>query len=177
MFPTLEEYNHIRLFNTISKEVDLKRTYPLYKDYHLKPHGLWYSIDTEWIEWCKDNQPSFIKPNSFNLEINLNECIVISTEKELVDFNKEYTIESYYKYIDWNVVRKKFKGIEIRNYKELYEYRYNFDYLWFSGWDVSSGCIWDLSIINKVEPYLDLSLSNSISNNISTTDKVKSILK
>ena len=155
MIPTIDEYNHIRLFNTISTEVDLKRTYTLTKEYNLKPHGLWYSIDNEWIEWCKNNMPSFIRPNSFNLEINLNECIVISTEEELVNFNNKYKKIYYDSIVGLDLVKLKedYKGIEIRNYNDLYDYRMELEYMWFYGWDVSSGCIWDLSILTKVEQY------------------------
>jgi len=39
-----------RIINTDEKELDLKKIYTLCNNYALKPNGLWYSIDGEWIE-------------------------------------------------------------------------------------------------------------------------------
>ena len=51
---------------------------------------------------------------------------------------------------DWEAVSKEYAGIIMPKYYELYRTvreSDNFSYLWLSSWDVSSGCVWDLSIV------------------------------
>ena len=45
--------------------------------------------------------------------------------------------------IDWKKVASKYDGIEINPYQ--FEARYQ--YLWYYGWDVASGCIWNLKSV------------------------------
>ena len=57
----------MRIVNTNAVEIDFNMLYTDTK--HFKPSGLWYSIDNEWVEWCKDNMDHWIKP--FNIEIDI----------------------------------------------------------------------------------------------------------
>jgi len=44
-----------RIINTDSAELDLTKIYEQDGPTSFKPHGLWYSINGEWIDWCMDN--------------------------------------------------------------------------------------------------------------------------
>jgi hypothetical protein len=147
-----------RLHNTDSIEISLNKKYSQ-KDTDFKPRGLWYAIDNEWLEWCLDNMSHWIKENVFELEIDISKIIVISNKTELNNFIKKFTEVKYecLETINWNLVKEEYNGIEIVNYNHL---KYNIGYqsfhnfpTWFYGWDVSGGCIWNLSIIKDIKKY------------------------
>ena len=53
--------------------------------------------------------------------------------------------EQTYSYINWNTVSLHYKGIEVNPFIR----RKNASHMWYDSFDVSSGCIWDLSCINS----------------------------
>lgn len=131
----------------------------------MKPNGLWYSIDWSWVDWCKDNT-GWTHRNHFELEIDLTKVLLIDTGNKLKEFAKNFgEIPEWQKelansdamkklwdnpkrdYINWKQVAEKYSGIEINPYHRMQRR----DYLWVSGWDVSSGCIWNLELIKSVK--------------------------
>jgi len=115
----------------------------------LKPEGLWYGIDGDWKSWCESEMPHWIKDrNEFILELNFDKILIISSIDELDLFHNEFSIliGKTIHDIDWKKIAQLYTGIEIHPY--LYERRY--EYLWYYGWDCSSGCIWDSSAIKKI---------------------------
>jgi hypothetical protein len=143
-----------RIHNTASSKIDLTRTYG--SSSHYKPHGLWYSIDDEWREWCQSGMPQWIKPNWFNLDLNMEGILVIQSVSDLLSFQKKYRILEPYPQISWESVKKDYRGIEIQNYYDLKRFFNSsaggfMDYMWLYGWDINSGCIWDLSCVRSIQ--------------------------
>lgn len=59
-------------------------------------------------------------------------------------FNRKYVYK-----IKWHELKNQFDGIFITPYQ--LPCRYNNDTFWYYGWDCSSGCIWNIDIIDKLE--------------------------
>jgi hypothetical protein len=128
----------------------------------LKPNGLWYSCSNSWYRWIiEEGMTSFLYPYIHKIRlrprvkttINKNDCdgtklLVIQDVRDFDTFNKRYrVVDGKHVYIDWSRVSKNYGGIEICPYLE--ERR---GILWYSAWDVASGCIWDMrSIIQQTE--------------------------
>lgn len=117
----------------------------------MKPRGLWYDIDSSWLDWCNGNMPEWTYKNHFELEIDESKILIIDTKQKLLDFDKEYsrkiTERLSFHYIDWELVATKYSGIEISPYR----YDCRFDLFWYYGWDVSSGCIWNFDCIKSTK--------------------------
>ena len=147
-----------RVVNTPHKELLLNYSYQKNTSYNLKPNGLWYAIGTEWIEWCESEMPHWVHPYCIEIEIDQNKILLIQTLTDLKKFIIEYSsnpIDSFYT-IDWKKLSNECSGIEINNYYTLKWRLMNLDIgkgIWLSSWDVSSGCIWDLSIIKNWKCY------------------------
>lgn len=147
----------IRSTNVSTPKLNLTRKYS--QSDHWKPRGLWYSINESWIKWCKDNMDHWIKPYNIEIEIDESKMCIIKTPEDLDKFVETYvhpsnrTPNEYWsRQVNWNDVVKDYSGIEIQNYSSIKYYRtYKMTQMWFDGWDVSSGCIWDLSIIKKCQ--------------------------
>ena len=115
-----------------------------------KPKGLWYGIGDNWIKWIKSGMPNWDHKNVYRLNIDDSKMKVIRTYDELIAFDKEYgTNETYNgdRMIDWGKVANKYRGIEIAPF--IFEGHMNIE--WYYGWDVASGCIWDVSCIKNVK--------------------------
>jgi len=147
-----------RLINTNLKEIDF--TFNYVQSNKMKPVGLWYSINYEWLEWCRYNFR--IHKEIIEIEIDLSNVLVIDSIFKLNSLTEEfgYFIVEGVKYIDWEKLSKRYSGIEFVNYDEIRNQLSVLDLpTWYYGLDVSSGCIWDLSVIkNYTHSELDLSL-------------------
>lgn len=123
----------------------------------LKPRGLWYSFGNAWERWCR-GENFHIEDLRYCYEIDVSEAnfLVLNSEKEIKKFSDEYlvpftnTLASYLdreghhlrnwlEVPDWATVAKKYDGIEIPRYLN----KCRFEYLWYSGWDVASGVVWN----------------------------------
>lgn len=162
--------------NHMTKEdrLDLSRTYTQ-RNGDLKPKGLWYAQDNEWVEWVAVNMPHWRDEHNLELAINKDRLLVIDSWEKLLAFQAQYAIgmESRtslgFVMIDWESVAKKYPGIEVRNYYKINatvkkDFSSINQFRWFNGWDVNSGCIWDLSVIagyvvHKTPGVQDLKLS------------------
>ena len=80
----------------------------------------------------------------------------ITNDNEFEAFHSKYAEEAV-KYrggapkqysINWSAVAKDYYGIEISPYRP--KYRLALGYLWYYGWDVASGCIWNKDAIRGV---------------------------
>jgi len=114
-----------------------------------KPHGLWYGIGPSWIDWVRSEMPDWEVDNVFKIDIDESKMLLIRNIEELDAFDKEYSTDddSRWKNIYWHKVASRYGGIEIAPY--LYEAR--FKYMWYYGWDVASGCIWDDGVITNIK--------------------------
>ena len=150
-----------RTINTNLKEIELTRTYC--QGQELKPKGLWYAINNEWIEWCKNNADCWIKSGIIELEVDLSKMMIVETTEQLNGLFTKFNYElcEGIRYIDWHKMAQNYSGLEIRNYHGLKWANTIIDSGWFSSWDVSSGCIWDLSIIKSFSHYIyDLNIEH-----------------
>lgn len=145
-----------RLINTDNRQLNLSKKYTQEMD--MKPRGLWYSIDNEWLDWCKGNE-FYTAKGLIEIEIDTTQIMVIQTRQQLDLFIDKfgYNLTSRVKYIDWQKLATVHSGVEFRDF---YKIRSGFRSLldlptWYYALDCSSGCIWDLSII-KSQNYKDL---------------------
>lgn len=128
---------------------DLKRNLMNNFEPGLKPEGLWYSCGSGWDDFCQMAMPEMVDnaPYVYELQIDLSgmswigpKMLVINTGEELERFHENYSRELRpgLNLIDWGYVASVYDGIEICPY----QWEYRTKYLWYSGWDVASGCVW-----------------------------------
>lgn len=132
-----------RKVNTNSPVLYLDKTYSQ-QHADFKPHGLWYSIDDEWTEWCTGNMPEWVRPHIIEIEVDLSNVLIIETPEQLVAFYEEYKIEIYSGFglgsIDWKKITERYSGIEIINYHSM-KWDNPLPTLhssWFYAWDINS---------------------------------------
>lgn len=145
-----------RQHNTGKPQLNLRRRY-VQPPMHFKPVGLWYGIDGEWLDWCSTEMPDWVRGHLFELELDMERMLVISNHKDLEMFVEAYGIKvgEHHITIDWNRLAKERAGIEIQNYHDMkwsgiMERGKNVVmHSFFLAWDVSSGCVWDLSAVKE----------------------------
>jgi hypothetical protein len=115
----------------------------------MKPSGFWYGFGSEWIDWCRSEMPDWVGKYIYGVDVGKSNVLQITTNLELIQFSREYeskVSDTGYRReagesIDWQKVASKYDGIEINPYQ--YEARY--ELMWYYGWDIASGCVWNLS--------------------------------
>lgn len=131
-----------------------KRRFYMQKEQSLKPNGLWYSLDKEWINWCSSEMPHWKEKYNHLLEVDLSRILIISSIRDVKNLESLYgskeVVEKWgitYNHIDWVKLSEDYDGIEIRNY---YDIKFSIpdgsisQGMWFYSWDIPSGCIWNL---------------------------------
>jgi len=118
---------------------------------HWKPKGFWYSFGTEWVDWVRTEMPEWEKPHLFKIDVDTSRILQLNSTSDIQEFTKKYgnNEEKWTGYIDWVKVSEEYGGVEMPDYSNLWSLRY--EYMWLSTWDISSGCIWDLSLIKDIE--------------------------
>lgn len=144
--------NTTRSININTDFLDLNKKYEQ-SDNWSKPNGLWYQINGSWVNLCiknnKDNEyHNFKKQNRFDIkkynikiDVDFDNILVLNTRDKVIEFSEKYGNGEFF--IKWIDVIKKYKGIEIPNYNAVWYYK------WMNGWDINSGCIWDLTVIKN----------------------------
>lgn len=120
-----------------------------------KPNGLWYAVGTEWIDWVQSEMPDWMGHTFYKIEVNTSNILHLKSGIDIDNFTKKYVkfnsigYDSWEKNanIYWKPVAEEYSGIEI----SPYQYNSRHKYMWYYGWDVASGCIWDKSGISKIE--------------------------
>lgn len=112
-----------------------------------KPIGFWYGFGSSWIDWVNSEMPEWNYEHIFKINVNSNRILQINTLDELLEFDKQFSVNNGYKNIDWKRVAKSYNGIEINPY----QYKARFNISWYYGWDVASGCIWNPKAITNIE--------------------------
>lgn len=111
----------------------------------LKPTGVWYACGVEWLDWVEAEMPNWQHPYVYFLKINKRNFLKLKNDQQIKDFIEHYTVRGT-KYINWGDVAEDYSGIEICPYV------YSIDYpVWYSAWDVASGCVWNTNYIEGVE--------------------------
>jgi len=136
-----------RIFMTNSENIDLKKIYLNVDSMKMKPTGLWYGFGKSWIDWVRENMPHWKKEHIFKIQIDESKVLKLRSEREVLLFTRGYKQDNYHEWIDWKTVTKAYNGIEIPEYF----WNLRLKLLWYYGWDVASGCIWNLKTIKKIE--------------------------
>jgi len=135
------------------------------RDVHGKPGGLWYGFGSNWINFIKHGVTWDMKDNTslkdvlksdvyiYKLYLDTSKILILDTKDSYINFTRQYSTNTNYPYnIDWDLVSKKYKGIEFPNYEDLdvrLLYQKSDEYKWIYPIDVNSGCIWDTSAIRR----------------------------
>jgi hypothetical protein len=117
-----------------------------------KPHGLWYSVGTGWLDFIEKeySHPWKGYRSAMNLSLKKDSILKITNEEEMKEFEKEFSaIEPRFgiNLISWEKLAKDYKGIEISPYQG----RNRRTSQWYYTWDMASGCIWDTSAIKSYD--------------------------
>ena len=99
--------------------------------------------------------PSMTFDNLYKISFTATGILYIRTAAELDAFTEIYGGTPGWRWgdaISWKQVSKRYSGIEICPFIRARASSRNAG--WYGGWDVASGCIWDTSIITKVEEVL-----------------------
>ena len=120
-----------------------------------KPHGLWFSPGSEWQDWVlKEWDHHRLGQHSYKVDLDFDRILRIETLAQLQAFTAEYglpymnlTDDGTISHVDWNEVARRYGGIEIAPYQPQYRM---FEECWYAPWDVASGCVWDLNVIQSV---------------------------
>jgi hypothetical protein len=117
-----------------------------------KPQGLWYACGNEWMTWVCGEMPEWIGRYVYTLEIDVSKILKIETKEQFDAFSKKYLIKSRPgtwapEYIDWSKVAEGSAASGLKAYSGIEICPQQYGGMWYDGWDVASGCIWDSSAI------------------------------
>jgi len=142
MVPLLDFRKHIKrgTFITLFDSPDFNKNKKYTSDANLfKPNGLWFAVDTGWINWLEDEMPHWAQSAVFELQLFLPKLLILNSKPN--DEIKKYEIEdNRMHYIDWKSLAKKYDGIIHYNPKSTGP---------FSMWDVPGGCVWNLKAVKN----------------------------
>ena len=111
-----------------------------------KPEGLWYGCGSSWIDFVRTEMNGMIEESGYLYEIVPSSAVLkIRDDDEFQQFELDFASPKLdmmeQKTIDWPMVAATYAGIEICPYNP----RRRMKSMWYYGWDVASGCIWDSS--------------------------------
>jgi len=113
-----------------------------------KPKGLWYGIGDSWIRWVRSEMEDWEHDNVFKLNINKTNILKISHILELKLYDRIYGMDyNGMRMMNWVEVAEDYDGIEIAPYINGAQFEYD----WYYGWDVASGCIWNKDAITSID--------------------------
>lgn len=121
---------------------------------NFKPLGLWLSDEKDhgWAAWCRGEDWNLdgLKHES-KFICDTSRWAVLDSAFKIVEFTEKYHLVKYgfYSEIDWRRVEKKFAGILISPYQ--WSLRMDDRVHWYYGWDCASGCVWDLTTVERIE--------------------------
>lgn len=90
-----------------------------------------------WVEWCKDNEPSWIRPEGILFDVAPGaRILVVNTDKDVIEVAKKYGIEAkdsieLFRKMRWDVLANDYDAI---HHKPVNRY----DNMFMSTWDVES---------------------------------------
>jgi hypothetical protein len=132
-----------------------------------KPSGLWYSMKWHWLDWDSLNyevNPSkeyiysgYFYEVAFGADIftdintpNKDKILSLEGDTSKYIFWEKYkqptnSFTQCFRLINWIRVAQDYAGIEIPDLTRSNQLKHRWSY----GWDVPSGCIWNVSVIEK----------------------------
>lgn len=147
---TLLHYSH--------KEVRAVRSVPQGSDNFFKPSGFWLSVEGNnegWADWCKAE--GFDKDWSHIYEVRLLESANILWLQDVIDidvFTEKYNTGQSWPMngkIDWCRVAEQHDGFLVAPYQWGRRLT-GLASKWYYSWDCASGCIWEESAIEELNP-------------------------
>jgi len=108
-----------------------------------KPDGLWYACGFGWINYLITEYHKAFGRYLYQIDIDTRDMAVLDGGKTQ-DFINEYAVKDRWDGgvdINWKRVAREYKGVQACR-GAYYDFH--------NKWDVSSGCIWDLSAITGV---------------------------
>lgn len=155
LYLLLNKYHNRRVVFTTENDINMNIVFDQYaygNPVREKPVGLWYSRGGEWLDFMMNeyDKPYYKYKNVYYIEPDYRRILRINSKDKILKFVEQYG-ESYrfesipheYKKIDWGRVADDYAGIEI------IPKRYDYNDLWYEGWDISSGCIWNTRFVKK----------------------------
>lgn len=122
-----------------------------------KPTGLWASVGGYWKSWCEYNSyTSGVKyTHKYALTFDPSHIITLDTPEDVRVFNAEFLEQDTSVYRgnaspNWAKVARRYAGVEVLYPMDLEDHA-----KWIWGWDLSSLCIWDASLVEAEELELD----------------------
>ena len=131
-----------------------------------KPRGIWFSVGEDWVNWLKDSHfdmhPDFPWHKQTALVLKKKAKVLrISNAKQMDSFTKKYYgVDEYLpdintpkwkpgQMINWQRVAQDYDGIIIAPY--IGSRRLEPHTMWYYGWDVASGCVWNIDAIRMLK--------------------------
>lgn len=99
----------------------------------MKPNGLWFSKEKEWINYMDNNSSKELFGLVYQIDLKM-PLLKISNKSQIDKFTEKYGTSQK---IRWGDVQKDYPGILFDPYLEKVQYP------WYSNIDVASGCIWN----------------------------------
>jgi hypothetical protein len=115
-----------------------------------KPRGTWYSLGEYWAAWLTSEMPHWWENYNhvYMLDIDYSKMLRINNEAKMIAFREKYEVDSYS--INWERVAQDYSGIEI-----IPMVWGAINPLWYSTWDIPSGCIWNADAIKGVKKVIE----------------------
>jgi hypothetical protein len=80
--------------------------------------------------------PHWLGEHEYEVILQDSNILILDTPKKILEFDRDYRIGQR---IDWPRLAETHDGIEINPY----QWSLRFDPIWYYGWDVASGCVWN----------------------------------
>ena len=141
----------LRIYDRRGSAANLDRTREYAQSIGYKPSGLWVSVGDDWDRWCRDEEKEWTTDVPV-ISVDLTDdaadrLLVLDTEQVIRDFPTTCRDGQprWNGYIDWPTIAEQYAGIVIAPY----QWGARLDVMWYYGWDCASGCIWDLSVVER----------------------------
>jgi hypothetical protein len=133
-----------------SNKIDRYQTHYTQHPDTLKPIGMWGSWNTEWRDWCNENEFSTFDLNNY-----------YTIQMKIKDFSKILVIDSldtylnllgYCNKLNWKKVAKKYDGVVVKNYNKIKSDLHKTGLLdtFLYSLDVNCCCIWNLECVELI---------------------------
>lgn len=134
----------------LTHDGDLKKMDTKQRNGGAKPMGLWYCVGFGWLDFTTSDFTTFYtignRVHAFEISLDGLNILKITSYDDLLKFEDAYLVSNENEYmkkfdIDWARVAENYDGIEIAPYI----HKARMGHMWYYGWDVASGCIWNTS--------------------------------
>lgn len=122
-----------------------------------KPFGLWYAYGKAWIDCLSGFNPKldmsywcglrmYCYTHIYQIYLDKKHVLYLDNLKKMRWFHKKYGWGRGKTKIDWEKVMESYGAVDIR-----YRSDYEKEFLWYDGWDCSSGVILHLDALKNIK--------------------------